>query len=77
MRLYRRYVTRRVEINKFGKLGHRRFMEVVYTDHVEEFNHGLRIKFKAIETLPLPDGANLKEEITNNPDIIYRFQVDF
>ena len=76
MRLYRRYVTRHVEINSFGELGYRRFCEIVYTDHIEEFNHGLRIKFKAVETLALPDDANIKE-ITNNPDIIYRFQVDF
>ena len=42
---YSREVTKRVPINKFGKLGFKNYQEMVMTDDISKFNHRKRIKF--------------------------------
>lgn len=42
---YSREVTKRVEVNRFGKLGYKLYQEMVMTDDISKFNHRKKIKF--------------------------------
>lgn len=49
LKLYQRFITKRVAINRFGKLGYRNFTEYVLTDDITPFNKHKRIKFELVE----------------------------
>lgn len=66
MKYYYRETTKRVPINRFGKLGIRPYLEVVYTDHIEDFNYRKRIKFKE---MPIADQYRGIE-----PDQVYEYE---
>lgn len=58
MKLYSREVTRRMPVNKFGRLGFVLVREYVATDDIDPFNKRKHIKFKECEGDPdgfLPD----------------------
>ena len=44
-RYYVRKVTKRVPINRYGKLGFREYIQAVLTDDITDFNYRKRIKF--------------------------------
>lgn len=45
MKIYKREITKREEINRFGKLGFVRYVEYVRTDNIEPFNYRKRNRF--------------------------------
>lgn len=49
--IYGREITKRVKINRFGKLSYRKVVEFIRTNDIEPFNKGKRIKFKKFENL--------------------------
>lgn len=58
MKLYSREVTRRMPVNKFGRLGYVLVREYVATDAIDRYNKRKHIKFKECDGDPegfLPD----------------------
>lgn len=71
MKLFTREVTKRVEVNKYGKLGYRRFVEYVYTDTINEHNYGKRISFFAVaEDSPRADRESARAAM-KKPDKVF------
>lgn len=71
MKYYYRFITKREKINKFGKIGYRRYQEVVYTNDISKYNKGNRIKFKQMEFIGQIIG-NIGI-IGKEPDTIFTF----
>lgn len=45
MKYYKRELTKRTEVNRFGRLGYVALTEYVKTNDIDKFNKGKRIKF--------------------------------
>lgn len=72
MKYYYRIISKRVLINRFGKLGFKPYMEVVLTDDITEFNYRKRIKFEEMTAL---NGLRENElESILNANVVYEFE---
>lgn len=51
MKIFYRFLTKRVVVNNYGKLGYREHIEIVNCteEQLKIFNKGLRIKFTAVD----------------------------
>ena len=75
MKFYYRYVTKRVAINKYGKLGFRKFMEVVLTDDITPFNYRKQIKFYELRGEHLSQHKKFIDEHLEN--IVQSYEVNW
>lgn len=69
MNYYYRKITKRVRVNRCGKIGFKPFLQVIKTDNIEKFNYKKKIKFS-----PMPLTIN-RENIEF--DKIYEYEVEW
>lgn len=75
MAIYYRSVLKREPINRWGRIGYRKYLEIVQTEDISKFNYRKKIKFRLYaenETIFIDENC-LK--LVKNTDEIYSFSL--